>query len=101
MKIEIFAAPNCGPCEAAKAMLREHHLEFVEFNIGSPASMAAFRSRLPGAWAIPQILIDGRHIGGYKELRLREARGDLGRGACTAIGNHGGTIGRAHPTSPV
>lgn len=81
MEINIFTAPNCDTCNSAKALLREYHLEFVEFNIASPASMAAFRARLPGVQTIPQILIDGRHVGGLEELRLHLGRGEVGRAA--------------------
>ena len=78
MKIEIFVATNCGSCTAVTAFLRKHRIEFVEFDIASPASMATFRARLPGAESVPQILIDGRHIGGYEDLRLCEGFSNLG-----------------------
>jgi glutaredoxin len=77
MTIEIFTAPNCSDGNAAMAILREHDLRFVEFNIASPASMAAFRARLPRGRSIPQIIINGECIGGYESLRLREKRGEL------------------------
>ena len=83
MRIEIFTAPSCGSCDSAKAILREHRLEFVEFDIASPASMAAFRARLPGVRSIPQILIDGRHIGGYEELRLHVGLDEVDGGAAS------------------
>ena len=83
MRIEIFAAPSSKFCDSAKAFLREHCLEFAAFNIASPASMAAFRARVPGVQSIPQIFIDGRHIGGYEELRLHVGRGEVGGGAAS------------------
>lgn len=80
MMVEIFATPNCSRCNAAKAILREHGLEFVEFNISSPASMAAFRARLPRDRSVPQIIINGENIGGYEDLQQREALGELAEG---------------------
>lgn len=80
MTIEIFTTPNCSRCSAVKAILREHGLEFVEFNIASPASMAAFRARLPRDRSIPQIFINGENIGGYEDLRQREVLCGLAEG---------------------
>jgi len=79
-KIEIFTGPNCGYCQAAKALLRETGLAFEEIDIAaSPANMDAFRARLPRVRAIPQIFVDGAHIGGLEDLRLHLADGRLER----------------------
>lgn len=78
-RIEIFTGPNCGYCEAAKALLRENGLAFEEIDLAAdPANMDAFRSRLPRVKSIPQIFVDGEHIGGLEDLRLHLADGGLG-----------------------
>ena len=70
-EIEIFTGPGCGYCDAAKALLERHRLAFTERNVSDPAVQAEFRERLPRVRSIPQIFIDGEHIGGYEDLALR------------------------------
>ena len=69
-RIEIFTGPGCGYCEAAKALLTERGLRFQERDVSDPAVQAEFRERLPRVKSIPQIFIDGAHIGGYDDLKL-------------------------------
>jgi len=79
-KIEIFTGPNCGYCAAAKALLRENGLAFDEIDLAAnPENIEAFRTRLPRVKSIPQIFVDGAHIGGLEDLRLHIADGRLER----------------------
>jgi len=79
-RIEIFTGPNCGYCEAAKTLLRENGLDFEEIDLAaSPENIEAFQTRLPRVRAIPQIFVDGEHIGGLEDLRLHLAGGRLQR----------------------
>ncbi|MGI9510281.1 MAG: glutaredoxin family protein [Geminicoccaceae bacterium] len=69
-KIEVFSSENCVYCETAKMLLVEHGLAFQEFNIAEdPASLAELRRRLPRTKSIPQIFVDGDHIGGLEDLQ--------------------------------
>ena len=78
-RIEIFTGPNCGYCEAAKALLRDSGLAFEEIDLAaSPENIEAFQARLPRTRTIPQIFVDGEHIGGLEDLRLHLADGRLG-----------------------
>ena len=57
----------CGYCVRAKTLLEDRGLEFEEISLDDPQ----FRRKLhelTGGWTVPQILIDGRPIGGYAEL---------------------------------
>lgn len=75
--IEIFTGPGCSFCAAAKDLLRQKGLEFKERDISDAAQMVAFHARLPRIRSIPQIFIDGKHVGGFEDLRLLSERGDL------------------------
>ena len=78
MRIEVFSSPDCGYCKRAKALLERRGLAYRELDIAtSSANMDEFRRRLPRAKAIPQIFIDGRHIGGYEDLCHLEETGRL------------------------
>jgi glutaredoxin 3 len=77
-RIEIFTGPNCGYCDAAKALLRENGMAFEEIDLAAnPDNIKAFQTRLPRVRAIPQIFVDGEHIGGLEDLRLHLADGRL------------------------
>ena len=65
MKIEIFSTPQCRYCDAAKKLLDEKGLAYTNLDVMSdPTILADFQQRLPRAKAVPQIFIDGDHIGG-------------------------------------
>ena len=67
----MFTGPGCSYCEAAKALLSRHKLDFTERDVSNHAVLAEFRERLPRVRSIPQIFIDGEHIGGYEDLDLK------------------------------
>ncbi len=69
--IEMFTGPNCSYCRAAKDLLAQNGLTFIERDISDPQVLQEFRERLPRQKSIPQIFFDGKHIGGYEDLRLR------------------------------
>ncbi|MDT8343708.1 MAG: glutaredoxin domain-containing protein [Thermohalobaculum sp.] len=77
MQIEIFTGPGCGYCEAAKALLRDRGLSYAERDVSDPATLAEMRARLPRSRSIPQVFVDGTHVGGYDDLRLMADRGAL------------------------
>jgi len=69
-KIEVFSSESCAYCETARMLLAEHGLAFQELNIAEdPAHLAELRRRLPRTKSIPQIFIDGAHIGGLEDLQ--------------------------------
>lgn len=69
--IEIFTGYGCSYCDRAKAVLQERGLAFVERSVDDQTVLAEFRERLPRVRSIPQIFVDGEHIGGYEDLVLR------------------------------
>lgn len=69
--IEIFTGPGCSHCEQAKALLKQHGLEYSERDVTSPGVINEFRERLPRLKALPQIFADGKHLGGLEDLQVR------------------------------
>ncbi|WP_282610750.1 glutaredoxin domain-containing protein [Pelagibius sp. Alg239-R121] len=66
--IEIYTGPACGYCEAAKTLLNEKGMLFTELDITDVGVLATFRERLPRVKSVPQVFINGKHIGGYEDL---------------------------------
>ena len=69
--VEIFTGPRCGYCTAAKSLLQQLGMSYTERDVRDPEVLQEMRVRLPRSKSIPQIFIDGEHIGGYDDLRLK------------------------------
>lgn len=67
----MFSGPGCRYCAASKGLLEAAGLAFTEYDVSQPAHMAEFTRRLPRERSIPQIFVDGEHIGSYEDLELR------------------------------
>jgi glutaredoxin 3 len=76
-QIQMYTTRWCGYCVRAKTLLQSRGLKFEEIFLDDDP---AFRQRLlelTGSWTVPQILIDGRPIGGYTELWQLDRSGEL------------------------
>ncbi len=73
----MYTTDWCGFCVRAKALLDARGIDYREVDVdGDPA----FRDKLlelTGNWTVPQIVVDGRPIGGYTELRRLDLDGRL------------------------
>ncbi|MCK0208270.1 glutaredoxin 3 [Starkeya koreensis] len=77
-QIEIYTTYSCPYCHAAKNLLARKEVEFTEINVtGDPVARSAMSSRANGRTSVPQIFIDGRHIGGCDDLYALEEAGEL------------------------
>ena len=76
-KVEMYATPWCPYCDAARALFRRKGVTCEEINAMSPDVRAAMIQRSHGHRTVPQIFIDGRHIGGYDEVAALERGGRL------------------------
>ena len=69
MKNIVWAKVPCGVCEAAKTLLKSKNIEFEERMIGKEWTMEQFLESVPGAKTVPQIILDGKLIGTYEDLK--------------------------------
>lgn len=77
-KIEIYTSPLCGFCHAAKRLLKSKGATFEETNVlTKPGEKAKMIERANGSRTVPQIFIDGKHIGGCDDLHELERAGKL------------------------
>ena len=76
--VEVYTTPFCPYCVSAKELLRDKGVNFVEFNVaGAPTLRAEMVARANGRTTVPQIFIDGRHIGGCDDLLALDRAGKL------------------------
>ncbi len=79
-RIEIYVAPLCGFCHRARRLLGAKGAEYEEIDIArAPGRRAEMIARAGGRATVPQIFIDGRHIGGSDDLAALDAEGGLDR----------------------
>lgn len=77
-KIEIFTAAGCGYCVRALRLLESKNVAFEHSDVTlDPSLRASLRSRAGGRTSVPQIFIDGEHIGGSDELMKLDRLGHL------------------------
>jgi glutaredoxin 3 len=76
-RVQMYTTAWCGYCVRAKALLEAKGIEFEEINLDDDPAFRQKLLDLTGAWTVPQILIDGRPIGGYTELWRLDKSGQL------------------------
>jgi glutaredoxin 3 len=68
-RIVLYTTQYCGYCRAAKQLLNDKGYTFVEIDVGeSPGLREEMVQRAGGLRTVPQIFIDGTHVGGHEEL---------------------------------
>ena len=76
--ITIYTKDWCPYCAAAKKLLTEKGAPFTEIDIGAkPEMRAEMIQKAGGRTSVPQIFIDGRHIGGCDDIYALDARDEL------------------------
>ena len=81
MNVEIYTLDYCPFCKRALAFLNDHNVEFTQIKIdGNDSEM---RKKLGEMYnikeevTVPQIIIDGKRIGGYTDLMAAYQNGEI------------------------
>jgi glutaredoxin 3 len=79
-KVVLYTTAFCGYCARAKALLEAKGVAFEEIDVTfSPAKRAEMKALANGRTTVPQIWINGQHIGGSDDLLALDAAGKLDR----------------------
>ncbi len=77
-EVEIYTTPFCPFCYRAKKLLDEKGVRFTEIDVTvTPGARQEMMDRAGGQRKVPQIFVDGRHVGGCEELDALEKSGAL------------------------
>ena len=77
-KVEIYTSPLFGYCARAKRLLSSKGVTFAEYDVlADPGLRPTMVSRAAGRTTVPQIFIDGKHVGGCDDLHDLDAAGRL------------------------
>jgi glutaredoxin 3 len=77
VRVRVYSTRWCGYCVRAKALLESRGIEYEEVSLDDDPAFRRKLFDLTGGWTVPQILIDGRPIGGYTELWRLDRDGRL------------------------
>jgi glutaredoxin 3 len=76
-KIEIYTSPFCGYCARAKALLDSKGAAYDEMDVMMDDSKRTEMRERSRRTTVPQIFINGQHVGGSDELAALESAGKL------------------------
>ena len=76
-KIEVYTQPWCPFCSRALNLLTKKGATFQEINAPHGTPERADSERRSGRSTVPQIFIDGRHVGGCDDLLALDRAGKL------------------------
>jgi glutaredoxin 3 len=77
-KVEIYTTMFCPYCARAKALLQKKGASYTEYDIEAETALRdEMIQRAGGRRTVPQIFIDGAHIGGSDELAALDRAGQL------------------------
>ena len=77
-RVKIYSTGTCPICDKAKTLLKKWGIAYDEARIDLDRGlMREFSEVTSGARTVPQLTIDGKHIGGFNELTMMHMEGEL------------------------
>lgn len=77
-KVEMYSTMWCGYCARARALLRKKGVSFEDIDVDADTSRRnEMMQRANGRTTVPQIFIDGNHVGGSDDLVALDRAGKL------------------------
>ncbi len=73
----MYTTPWCGYCRRAKTLLDGKGIPYEEIDLDADPAFRQTLFDLTGGWTVPQIVVDGRPVGGYTELWRLDRDGRL------------------------
>jgi glutaredoxin 3 len=77
--VEIYSTMNCPYCVAAKNFLKQRGLDYTEIRIDTDPAQRDKMIALTKRRTVPQIFIDGHHVGGFDDLTAADRDGRLAK----------------------
>lgn len=78
VNVDIYTTPYCPFCIRAKKLLASKKVEFNEIDLSeNPDKFEEMLSKSNGARTVPQIFVDGEHIGDCDHIHDLDQKGEL------------------------
>jgi glutaredoxin 3 len=75
--VTLYTTASCPFCVSAKTLLTRRNIAFEEINLARDPDGRTALTECTGMYTFPQIVIDGRSIGGFNELLAADRAGRL------------------------
>jgi glutaredoxin 3 len=76
-EIVVYTTEPCARCIRAKDLLSSRGLEYNEINLAKDPVGRSELAKRTGHMTFPQIVVDGRALGGFEDLVAADERGEL------------------------
>ena len=77
-EVVLYTTSWCGFCARARRLFTEKGVTFTDIDVENvEGAREEMRARSGGRNTVPQVFIDGRHIGGYDDTRALDVKGEL------------------------
>lgn len=76
-EIEIYTSPFCGFCHAAKKLLEKKGVAYTEIDVMMKSDKRREMTERSGKSSVPQIFVDGEHLGDCMEIMEMDADDEL------------------------
>lgn len=77
-RVEIYTTPTCPYCRAAKQLLARKGVSYEEIDVSrDPALRQAMTKRAGGSRTVPQIFVNGQHVGDCDRIHALDDAGRL------------------------
>ncbi len=77
-QVTVYSGPHCPFCDRAKMLLKHKGVAFEDFDVKADGTrLTEMLEKSGGKRTIPQIFINGQHIGGCDELYALDSAGKL------------------------
>ena len=77
-RVEIYATQSCPYCHAARGLLQGKGGAYELIDVGrEPERRVEMTQRANGRRTVPQIFIDGTHVGGSDDIHALDRQGKL------------------------
>lgn len=71
----VWSKPDCPQCDQAKHLLNLRGVAYEERTVGQGWTREQLLESVPTARSVPQIFLDGEHVGGFTELQRYFSQG--------------------------
>jgi glutaredoxin 3 len=75
--VTMYTTDMCSHCRSAKALLERRGIAYREINLSRDPDSRQELSEITGMITFPQIVIDGKPVGGFRELLAADRAGRL------------------------
>ncbi|CAM2915405.1 glutaredoxin Grx [Legionella steigerwaltii] len=76
-EVIIYSTAYCPYCIRAKELLQQKHVSFTEIRVDIQPELRDEMITKSGRRTVPQIFINGQHVGGCDDLYALDAQGEL------------------------